>query len=144
MAQEVLGHNIYLKYNDGTTDKIFAGTTGNSFDLQVNTLEALTKQDAGNPRVIGAKTSGTISIDGLVTLNDTGDAATQVDKNDIIDLVQAKTAIDFVYGGDQSGDIVRKGKILLTSYSEKTDAENLATYSVSGTISGAITKTTLV
>jgi len=143
MSNEVLGRNIYLLYNDGANDLIFAGTTGNTFERNIEAITALTKQDGGSPRYLGGTASGSISIEGLVTINEAGDDATQVDKDDIIDLVEAKALIDFVYGGTTSGDVVRKGKILLTSYSETTDSEGLATFSVSGEISGAITKETL-
>jgi len=143
MATEQFGRNILLKYDTGTTKKLFAGTTSNSFDLSIETTEALTKSDAGQPRIIGTKQTGSISIEGLVTINEAGDVANQVDKNDIMDLVLARVAIDFVYGPAGSGSVVRKGKVLLTSYSESSDSEGLATFSVSGTISGAITKETL-
>lgn len=143
MATELLGRNIYLLYNDGVSDKIFAGTTSNSFEIAVETIEALTKQDAGKPRIIGTKQTGSVQIEGLVTINEAADDTTQIDKDDIIDLVEAKALIDFVYGGSTAGDVVRKGKILLTGYSESTDSEGLATFSVSGSISGAMTKETL-
>ena len=140
MAQEKFGYNIVLLYDDGTNEKIFAGTTNNTFQISVETQEALTKADTGAPRQIGSKVTGSISISGILTVNEAGEETGNADKDDILDLVLAKEPISFIYGGQESGDTQRHGKVLLNDYSEDTDSEALATYSVSGQISGEITK----
>ena len=71
------------------------------------------------------------SVEGVMELNETEQKATRLDREDIIDLVLAGKPLDFIYGDSAEGSTRRKGKMIITSYSESTNADGEATYSLS-------------
>ena len=57
--------------------------------------------------------------------------AKRVDREEIIKLAKAGEVLDFIYGDPAVGSTVQKGKMIITSYSETTNADGEATYSLS-------------
>ncbi len=139
MAKRILGYNIVFRAAIEGVEKLFGGTTSNSFDITPKIKDSITKEDLGqtNKSVVGHDTD--FSIDGIVEINDEADKSKKLDRVDLIALVLLGEPIDFVYGETEPGKTVYKGKMLITKYSEKTDSENEATYSVS---CSAVTKLT--
>ena len=89
---QINGYNILFRQGE----KLFAGTTSNTFTLTPKVKESLTKEDKGTTNKI---------VTGEV--------------------------LDFVYGDPAPGNTVQKGKMIITSYSETTNADGEATYSLS-------------
>lgn len=130
MAQDVNGYDIVFSVLSGEQKKIFAGTKSNSFNINPKVKESLTKEDRGTTRkrVIGYDTD--FSIDGVMQVAEDLET-TKVDRIDIIKMVTDGAEFEFVYGSDTKGDTCYKGKMIITAYSETTDAEGEATYSLS-------------
>lgn len=136
---QINGFNIVLKAND----KVFAGTTSNSFNITPKVKESLTKEDKGTSKAIVTGYDSDVSVEGVMELNEEEQKATRADREDIIDMVIAGTAIPFVYGDTANGSTVRKGDMIITGYSESTNAEGEATYSLQGRVISKLTKETL-
>lgn len=139
MAEKMLGYNIVFRAKIGEVEKLFGGTTSNSFDITPKIKDSITKEDKGqtNKSVTGHDTE--FSVDGICEINAEADKTVKLDRIDVIGLTLAGDPIDFVYGETTPGKTVYKGKMLITKYSEKTDSENEATYSLS---CSAVTKLT--
>jgi predicted secreted protein len=126
----VFGYNILFRINDGGTEKYLAGTTSNSFSITPEVKDSITKADKGFKK---SKVTGygyEFSAEGLVNMSESGDTSKDLTKSEIIALTTAGGEIDFTYGGAGSGDEIIKGKVIITGYSENSDSENEATYSV--------------
>jgi len=124
------GYNILFRIDDAGVEKYLAGTTANTFNITPEVKESITKVDKGFKK---AKVTGygyEFSAEGLVMLAEDGDTGDELTKADIISLATAGGELNFIYGGDQDGDAVLKGKVIVTGYSENSDSENEATYSV--------------
>ena len=92
--------------------------------------ESITKEDKGtsNKKITGYDTEFT--VDGVMEINEAEEKTKRLDRNDVIDLVMAGDPIEFVYGNPAPGNTAYKGKMVITGYSESTDAEGEATYSL--------------
>ena len=133
MAAE-LGYNIAFKVNS----KTFAGRTQDDLTITPTIKESITKDDAGqkNSAVTGKEV--TFSCQGLVVLTDT--ATTKLVRDDIVELALAtgdSAIIPFKYQAS-SGKIL-SGNCIITGYSESSNSEDEATYSVDLKSTGAIT-----
>lgn len=126
MAQ-INGYNILFKQGE----KLFAGTTSNTFTLTPKVKESLTKEDEGTTNKVVTGYDTEFTVDGVMELNEEGQEENRLDREDIIALVKAGVPLDFVYGNPAAGSKVQKGKMIVTSYSETTNAEGEATYSLS-------------
>jgi len=132
----VFGYDIILRKTEddgegGITEKFFAGTISNSFGISPEVKESLTKADKGfkKPKVVGYQYE--FGIEGLVSVKDDGETTDDLSKEDIIDMTTDGEEFDFVYGGTESGEKTRTGKLIITNYSESSNSEDEATYSVS-------------
>ena len=128
---KMIGYNIVLRTGTGPAAKLFAGTTSNTFNLTAKVKESITKEDHGTTNSIVTGYDTEMTVDGVMELNEEEQKATRADREDIMEMVMAGNPVDFVYGDPASKSTVRKGKMILTSYSETTDAEGEATYSLS-------------
>jgi hypothetical protein len=144
----VLGYNLMFRAVEddgagGTIERLFAGTTSNTFTITPDVKESITKANKGfkTRKVTGYQYE--FSAEGLVMVAEDGDTGDEITKDDLIDFIINKTSLDFVYGGDQVGDVVRKGKVIITGYTENSDSENEATYSVNFAGTVDLTKETL-
>jgi hypothetical protein len=133
----VEGYNIALKVGN----KTLAGRTQDDLSITPTTKESITKDDAGNKesRVVGHEV--TFSCQGLVDV--TSSSTTKMNRDDIIALALATgnaAEVTVVYtceGGD-----TYTGSAVCTGYSESSNSEDEATYTVDFKISGAFTATT--
>ena len=137
MAQ-VLGYDLIIKVTDGATQKIMAGVTSNKFSIKPKVKESLTKEDRGNATKKLTGYDGELSASGLVYINEAGDEATKIDRDDLIRLAKAGTPLEIVYGEVVSGKTVQKGNAIITDFSEDSPAEDTATWSISLGGSGAL------
>ena len=145
MGTMIKGYNLILKVSTdgGSTNKILAATTSNSFDLKAVVKESIIKDDLGVKKTSVDNHEFEFSAEGFVLVNDTGDTGSQLDRDDLMDILIAGDEVDFVYGGTATGDVVRTGKAIVLSYSEKSDSESDATYSVSFKGNSVLGKETL-
>ena len=124
MGQSINGYDIIFQAVIGEQKKLFAGTKSNNFNLNPKVKESITKED----KVTGYDTEFT--VDGVMEINEAEEKTKRLDRNDVIDLVMAGDPIEFVYGNPAPGNTAYKGKMVITGYSESTDAEGEATYSL--------------
>lgn len=123
---QINGYNIVFKAGE----KLLAGTTSNTFNITPKVKESLTKEDLGTTNKTVTGYDSDFSVEGVMELNDTEQKTTRLDREDIIDMVLAGNPLDFVYGDFAEGSTRRKGKMIITSYSESTNADGEATYSL--------------
>ena len=123
---QINGYNIVFKAGE----KLLAGTTSNTFNITPKVKESLTKEDLGTTNKTVTGYDSDFSVEGVMELNDTEQKTTRLDREDIIDMVLAGNPLDFVYGDFAEGRTRRKGKMIITSYSESTNADGEATYSL--------------
>ena len=130
MGKAINGYEVIFAAEISGQKKLFAGTTSNTFNLNPKVKESITKEDKGttNKKITGYDTEFT--VEGVMELNEETEETARLDVHDVIDLVTAGEPVDFVYGGSANGDTVYKGKMVITAYSETTDAEGEATYSL--------------
>ena len=122
MGQSINGYDIIFQAVVGEQKKLFAGTKSNNFNLNPKVKESITKEDKGtsNKKITGYDTEFT--VDGVMEINEAEEKTKRLDRNDVIDLVMA--------GDPTPGHTAYKGKMVIPGYSESTDAEGEATYSL--------------
>lgn len=133
----VEGYNIALKVGN----KTLAGRTQDDLSITPTTKESITKDDAGNKesRVVGHEV--TFSCQGLVDV--TAGSTTKMNRDDIIALALAtgnSAEVTVLYTCD--GGTSYTGSAVCTGYSESSNSEDEATYTVNFKVSGAFTATT--
>ncbi len=126
MAQ-INGYNILFRQGE----KLFAGTTSNTFTLTPKVKESLTKEDQGTTNKVVTGYDSEFTVEGVMEINEEDQEENRLDREDIIELVKAGAPLDFIYGDPKEGSTVQKGKMIVTSYSETTNADGEATYSLS-------------
>ncbi len=133
---EQMAYNIALKQDD----KIYAGYTDINLDISRKFKEVLTKKDKGMTRNSDDGYEWSLSVDGICTIPDNGDEATELGKEEIIALVLAGGDVDICYGDMQVGKKVLTGTVKIEKYSEKSGSDGHATYSLSLKGEGALTE----
>ena len=133
----VEGYNIAFQVNS----KTMLGRTQDDLSISANTKESLTKDDAGEKRVSVTGHEITFSCSGLIDFNASSGTATKLDRDDIIALALVKGSsapVPVVYSC-QGGDSYT-GSAIITGYTESSNSEDEATYTINFRISGALTK----
>lgn len=133
----VEGYNIAFQVNS----KTMLGRTQDDLSISANTKESLTKDDAGEKRVSVTGHEITFSCSGLIDFNAGTGTATKLDRDDIIALALVKGSsapVPVVYSC-QGGDSYT-GSAIITGYTESSNSEDEATYTINFRISGALTK----
>lgn len=130
----VEGYNIALKVGN----KTLAGRTQDDLSITPTTKESITKDDAGNKqsRVTGHEV--TFSCQGLVDV--TAGATTKMSRDEIIALALAtgsSAEVTVLY--TCSGGASYTGTAVPTGYTESSNSEDEATYSIDFRVSGAFT-----
>lgn len=133
---EINGYNIILKFGD----KLIAGTTANTFSITPKVKDSLTKEDKGTTRKVVTGYDSELSIEGIMEINSEEQKMTRLDRDDIIDMVTKGDPIEFVYGELEAGKTQYNGSLIINSYSESTNADGEATYSVSCSVITKLTK----
>ena len=134
--QNIAGYNILFKLNN----KLIAGDTSSDLAIAAKVKESLTKADKGNSRKEVTGHDVTFSTNGVMQLLETEEKTASLDSSDLMALALKKgeaAEIEFIYirGEMQS----YKGKMIITSYNETSDAEGNATYSLNCSVSGELT-----
>jgi len=132
----VKGYNIFMTLNG----KRVAGVTSNGFGVKPKMKDSLIKDDEGTSQTEQTGYDADFSISGLIVL-DNAETPSQVQLDDLIDASLVGTLIPFVYCRVGS-TVTRYGNLKITDYKEDSDSENIATYSVSTKLEGALNKGT--
>lgn len=133
----VEGYNIALKIGG----KTMLGRTQDDLSITPTTKDSITKDDAGNKntRIVGHEV--TFSCQGLIDV--TASSTTKMGRDDIIALCLAtgsEAEVTAVY--ECAGGASYTGTVVPTGYTESSNSEDEATYSVDFRVSGAFTRVT--
>ena len=130
----VLGYNIAFKANG----KTFCGRTQDDLTIAANVKESITKDDQGEKQVVVSGHDVTFSCSGIVVVGDS--QATKLDRDDLVGLALLKSSsavIPIVYS--VSGGTSYHGNAIITNYTESSNSEDNATYTIDFRITGAFT-----
>lgn len=130
------GYNIALKVNN----KTFAGRTQDDLNITPTIKESITKDDAGNKNQAVTGHEVTFSAQGLVNLTNPTGVSTRLTRDDIVEIALAKgdqAIVPFTYAAS-SGKVL-SGHVVITGYSESSNSEDEATYTVDLKTTGDIT-----
>lgn len=139
MAAE-LGYNIAFKV--GT--KTLAGRTQDELNITPTIKESITKDDAGNKTQQVTGQEVTFSCQGLVILSDATNSATRLLRDDIVEMALetgASAVHTFTYKGSSGKTL--SGSCVVTGYTESSNSEDEATYTVNFKTTGALTFATV-
>lgn len=118
--------------------------TSCSLDVSVETRETISKDSAGSwAENEAGKISATLSFEGFASEDQTINSNTVKSIEDIFTKVAAKTAVDWRFTTDATGEIEYSGSGYFTSFNISSPVEENATYSGTITVTGAITQGTV-
>lgn len=130
-----LGFDFFLQL----MGKNIGGETQSDLSISSTEKTSLTKADKGNAQTEVSGHEITVNVSGVMVIND--DGTTEVLDVDILIEQSLKTGADsiipFVYTRGEAK--AYKGNCVITSYSESTNAEGEATWSLTIKVSGAMT-----
>lgn len=129
------GYNIAFKV-DGKT---LAGRTQDDMTISAVTKDSITKDDGGNTNSTVTGHDVTFRAAGLMDAAKGADG--KLGRDEIIELSLKKgddAKLPFVYG--PADGLQYKGTAVITGYSESTNAQGEATYSLDFKVSGEMTK----
>lgn len=130
----VLGYNIAFKANG----KTFCGRTQDDLTIAANVKESLTKDDQGETQVVVSGHDITFSCSGIIVVGDS--TATKLDRDAIIALALLKDAaavVPIVYS--VAGGATYGGNAIITNYTESSNSEDNATYTIDFRVTGGLT-----
>jgi predicted secreted protein len=132
-ATPVAGYNIAFKIGGST----FAGRTQDDLTIAARTKESITKDDAGstqssiNGHDITFRASGLVDVTGGTNI---------LDRDDIItDVLKTGSAAVLAFTYTTTGGSTLSGNCVITNYSESSNAEDDATYTIDLKTTGAVT-----
>ena len=130
-----LGFNFFLTLKG----KTLAGETQSDMSISSTEKSSLTKADKGNAQTQISGHEVAFNVNGVMEVNEDGEA-TALDADELMELSlkvgeEAKVPFTYVRGSGKKYN----GDIVITSYSESTNAEGEATYSLGVKVSGAMT-----
>lgn len=141
MAQtRVLGYNIALKL--GT--KTCLGRTQEDLSVAPTVKDSITKDDQGQKRYSVTGQEVTFKVSGLVTFDDSTSTTTTLDGDDLMDQslkTGSAAEIPAVYYRGTNGASYQ-GTVIMTGYTESSNAEDEASYTADFKVTGAFTKVT--
>lgn len=127
-----LGFDFFMTING----KTLAGETQSDLNVTATEKTSITKADKGNAQTQVSGHEVAFNVNGVMEINEDGEA-TALDANDLLDLslkVGDEALVPFVY--NRGKGINYTGNVVITSYSESTNAEGEATYSLAVKVSG--------
>ena len=127
-----LGFDFFMTING----KTLAGETQSDLNVTATEKTSITKADKGNAQTQVSGHEVAFNVNGVMEINEEGEAAA-LDANDLLDLslkVGDEALVPFVY--NRGKGINYTGNVVITSYSESTNAEGEATYSLAVKVSG--------
>lgn len=125
------GYNVALQVNG----KTLAGRTQDDLSISAQTKDSITKDDKGNSNQ--TVTGHAVSFKAAGLMDNTTGEATRLTRDEIIamSLLTGDDAVIPVRYGAEGGKIYG-GNAIISGYSESTNAQGEATYSLDLTISG--------
>jgi len=135
MAAE-LGYNIAFKIGG----KTLTGRTQDDFNITPITKESITKDDAGNKNQQITGQDVTFSCQGLVVLSLASGETNKLTRDEIVEMALAtgpSAVYAFTYRPSSGKQL--SGNCVVTGYSESSNSEDEATYTVDFKTSGALT-----
>ena len=119
------GYNVYLTKSGST----FVGVTSDEMNVETNTKESTTKDDAGTKKKRVTSHAVNFRVSGLLDITD--DTESRLNNDAIMALAMAKASFTIVY---ERGDGTNySGTAIVTGYTESTpaDPDSDSTYSLS-------------
>ena len=133
MSTPVAGYNIAFKIGGST----LAGRTQDDLTIAARTKESLTKDDQGatqssiNGHDITFRATGLVDVTGGTNI---------LDRDDIIeDVLKTGSSAILAFTYTTTGGKVLSGNCVITNYSESSNAEDDATYTIDLRTTGAVT-----
>ena len=133
MSTPVAGYNIAFKIGGST----FAGRTQDDLTIAARTKESITKDDQGatqssiNGHDITFRATGLVDVTGGTNI---------LDRDDIIeDVLKTGSSAILAFTYTTTGGKVLSGNCVITNYSESSNAEDDATYTIDLRTTGAVT-----
>ena len=133
MSTPVAGYNIAFKIGGST----FAGRTQDDLTIAARTKESITKDDQGstqssiNGHDITFRATGLVDVTGGTNI---------LDSDDIIeDVLKTGSSAILAFTYTTTGGKVLSGNCVITNYSESSNAEDDATYTIDLRTTGAVT-----
>ena len=133
MSTPVAGYNIAFKIGGST----FAGRTQDDLTIAARTKESITKDDQGatqssiNGHDITFRATGLVDVTGGTNI---------LDRDDIIeDVLKTGSSAILAFTYTTTGGKVLSGNCVITNYSESSNAEDYATYTIDLRTTGAVT-----
>ena len=133
MSTPVAGYNIAFKIGGST----FAGRTQDDLTIAARTKESITKDDQGstqssiNGHDITFRATGLVDVTGGTNI---------LDRDDIIeDVLKTGASAILAFTYTTTGGKVLSGNCVITNYSESSNAEDDATYTIDLKTTGAVT-----
>ena len=137
-----MGYNIALKL--GSSNKTLIGRTQEDLTVTPTVKESITKDDAGQKRSSVTGHEVTFKVSGLMVFDSATTGTTQLDSDEILEQslkTGSEAEMDCQYYRSSSGEAYT-GKVIMTGYSESSNAEDEATYTADLKVTGAFTKVT--
>lgn len=135
----VEGYNIAFKLNN----KTLAGRTQDDLTITPTTKESITKDDQGNKQSMVIGQEVTFAAQGMVEVSTTGAApgtTTKLTRDDLIEMALktgSAAVIPFVYSC--AGGKSYSGNCVCTGYTESSNSEDTASWTMNFKVTGAIT-----
>lgn len=132
----VEGYNIAFKPNN----KTLAGRTQDDLTITPTIKESMTKDDQGNKQSMVIGQEVTFAAQGLVEVSTTG-TTSKLTRDDMIELALktgSSAIIPFVY--TCAGGASYSGNCVCTGYTESSNSEDTASWTMNFKVSGAMTK----
>jgi predicted secreted protein len=133
MATPVAGYNIAFKIGGST----LAGRTQDDLTIAARTKDSITKDDAGETQSSITGHDITFRATGLVDV--TGGTG-KIDRDDIIeDALKTGSSAVIAFTYETASGKTLSGNCIITNYSESSNSEDDATYTVDFKTTGAVT-----
>lgn len=133
---KLFGYDFAIKIGE----KVFCGVQTEDFNLTPLIKESITKKNRGNKTSVITGHEATFAIAGLVEVVAEDDKLTELSSDEILELALKKgddAVIDYKYQRGTLGTV--SGKAIISGYTEKTDSENEASYTLNLKTTGDIT-----
>jgi len=134
-TSRILGYNIALKLNSKTC----LGRTQEDLSVTPTVKESITKDDEGNKKYAITGQEVTFKVSGLVTFDSATGTTTTMDSDDLMDQSLKKGSeaeIPCQYYRGTTGKAY-SGTVIMTNYTESSNAEDEATYTADFKVTGA-------
>ena len=136
----VEGYNIAFKLNN----KTLAGRTQDDLTITPTTKESITKDDQGNKQSMVIGQEITFAAQGMVEVSTTGaspGATTKLTRDDLIEMaLKTGSAAVFPFVYSCAGGKSYSGNCVCTGYTESSNSEDTASWTMNFKVSGSMTQ----